>query len=237
MYYISATLLLAIYLYCTVTGATEYKKFKTLKDTEKRQHYYKRWIWEPWVLFGLVSVITLVVLGEAKYIFRPITHMSVVSKSADSSDNSFVIGLVIGLIAAACILYIRVRRSLKHKIAVGNTDALMPRNIPERKLAAHLALASGVGEELFFRAAIPAVMYGISHNATLAFGVSIVLFGLMHIYQGWRGVLATGLAGWVFIKAFTISGTIAAPMALHVLIDTWGLVVVPYVLSRKGTRT
>ncbi len=49
--------------------------------------------------------------------------------------------------------------------------------------------------------------------------VSSLLFGLNHIYQGWGGVLRTGLMGFGFAFVFWATGSLWLAILLHALVD------------------
>ena len=46
-----------------------------------------------------------------------------------------------------------------------------------------------------------------------------VMFGLAHAYQGITGMVATGLAGAVFCVLYVRTGSLTAPILLHMLVD------------------
>ena len=51
--------------------------------------------------------------------------------------------------------------------------------------------------------------------------LSSALFGLNHIYQGWGGVLKTGIMGLIFALVFWATGSLVAAIILHVLVDVF----------------
>src|SRR5205809_941065 len=68
------------------------------------------------------------------------------------------------------------RNSVDEIPAVGDIRALLPRNSAELPYGAGLALSAGIFEETLFRLALPALLYGITGNALLAFAGCAVLF-------------------------------------------------------------
>jgi membrane protease YdiL (CAAX protease family) len=89
-----------------------------------------------------------------------------------------------------------------------------------------------------FRLALPALLFGIWADGPLAFVLATVLFGLLHLYQKWTGVLTATLLGAVFAYLYLVSGTILLPIALHLLVDLRALVLLPLVLGKVwGTRS
>jgi hypothetical protein len=52
-----------------------------------------------------------------------------------------------------------------------------------------------------------------------AAALSLALFAVAHLYQGWGGVLKTGIAGILFTAVVAISGSLWPAIAMHALID------------------
>jgi membrane protease YdiL (CAAX protease family) len=85
-----------------------------------------------------------------------------------------------------------------------------------------------LSEELFFRLALPLLLVVLTGNAALAFVIATATFGLMHLYQGWAGVIATTLVGAVMSAIYLATGSIWIVIILHAAIDLNGLIVMPY---------
>jgi membrane protease YdiL (CAAX protease family) len=147
-------------------------------------------------------------------------------------DTGFLAGFSIAILAGAVGGSLIVKRfgSKGKPPVLGDIEALMPRNGAETACTALLALNAGVSEELFFRLLLPLLLIGLFENATLSFGVAAVVFGLVHIYQGHAGVIATTILGLVFsvLYLWTQNPWIAA--AAHVFLDLFGLVIRPTLL-------
>jgi membrane protease YdiL (CAAX protease family) len=94
---------------------------------------------------------------------------------------------------------------------------------------AGLSLSAGVTEELTYRGllvlALSLAVPDLPHGAVVA--VAAVLFGLAHWYQGWLGVLTTGVVGAAFTQLYLSTGSLLLPMVLHVLVDLRLLLVRP----------
>ena len=96
--------------------------------------------------------------------------------------------------------------------------ALMPRTPKERAVFAGLSLAAGVCEEVAYRGfalTTVAAFTGIGW----AVGVTSLVFGILHAYQGWLGVARTASLGGLLAMGFVASGSLWAPMAAHVILD------------------
>ncbi len=102
---------------------------------------------------------------------------------------------------------------------------LLPETPREKIAFAGLSLAAGMGEELAYRG------YGI-RALTMLLGwdwaaalLSSAMFGVLHAYQGWLGILRTGLLGLILAGSFLISGSLWPAIIAHAIVDlTAGLV-------------
>ncbi|HEY2070434.1 MAG TPA: type II CAAX endopeptidase family protein [Rhizomicrobium sp.] len=104
--------------------------------------------------------------------------------------------------------------------AVGQVK-ILPRTAGE--LAAFLAVALNAGfwEELFYRGFLIWLFTPVL-GVIGAVALSSALFGIGHAYQGWRGVLMTGVVGLVFAVAYVLTNSLWWLMLAHALIDFQG---------------
>lgn len=125
-----------------------------------------------------------------------------------------------GLVAAG-VLTIVFFRQLAVWMRLAETPllrALLPRTKEERRVFMLLSLAAGTSEEIAYRGyAIPvlAALIGVVGAAAL----TTVVFAMLHAYQGWLGVLRTGVMGGLLAWGFLASGSLWPCMIAHVLID------------------
>lgn len=95
---------------------------------------------------------------------------------------------------------------------------LLPSTRAELRRFRGVALTAGVCEELFFRGFLLA--YLDHYLPTWAAWLAVVLwFGLGHAYQGWLGVLQTGVAGALFLTVRLLSGSLYLAMVFHAGLD------------------
>ena len=97
-----------------------------------------------------------------------------------------------------------------------------------------LSFSAGISEELMFRLALPLLLTLLIGNAWIGFLLSITIFGLMHYYQGWQGVLATTFAALLFSVVYLYTGSLLIPIVMHIFMDLNGLVFVP-MANRKSS--
>ncbi|HEY1425432.1 MAG TPA: CPBP family intramembrane glutamic endopeptidase [Caulobacteraceae bacterium] len=229
---------LAAIAWLTWRDIGEYEKFKRLTDTRDRQARYRRWVLGAFALFVGGSLAILAILGKLGCVIHPPKAFFGVMRWAQAQGPSDAGALLLGGMtagAATSIVVISVvaaivsrRRGAALKTrTLGDIAPLMPRNWPETAWTALLSINAGVGEELFFRLTLPLLIALVTGSAPAAFAAAAVVFGLVHIYQGWIGVLATMLLGVVFTGVYLVTGSIFWPIALHAAFDLLGLVVRP----------
>jgi membrane protease YdiL (CAAX protease family) len=95
---------------------------------------------------------------------------------------------------------------------------LMPRTAREKGLFAVLSLAAGVCEEMAYRGYALTMLASVV-GAGWAAVVTSVVFGVLHGYQGWLGIVRTSALGGLLAWGYLASGSLWAPMAAHVILD------------------
>ncbi len=156
-----------------------------------RLRHYLRGIVGEWVTVAVVVVIGVLAGRDRASVGlvigpHPVSEAGIVAEAA----------VVLGLSALVFRFGGRAIRDILRRQARG-FEALLPRGRQERWAFAGLAVTAGICEEMMFRA------FGIAYLRWLWPGASrlwvIVLtaaaFGLVHLYQGPRGVVLTGLVG------------------------------------------
>jgi membrane protease YdiL (CAAX protease family) len=133
----------------------------------------------------------------------------------------FVVPWALGLSAGALLVmgYFFVLRR-----AVGLRESplliqLLPRTGTEKLVFAWLSLAAGVGEELAYRGfLVPALalLLGSPWGAAVA---SSVVFGALHAYQGWLGMVRTGVLGLLLAASLIVSGSLWPAILAHAILD------------------
>lgn len=103
----------------------------------------------------------------------------------------------------------------KHMTSV---EGILPHTPGELKLFLGLSLAAGVGEEIVFRGYLLPYFDSLVGPAGAVLA-STLLFGLGHAYQGAGGIIRTGAVGLLLAGAYLATGSLLAPVLLHVVID------------------
>jgi membrane protease YdiL (CAAX protease family) len=217
----------------------EYQRFKRYRTTARRQAMYRKWLRESFVSFGSIGVAGLVLAADRVPGFlAEVDSWGWVRAAREWATGNAgilvgaVIGVVLGLAALTIVGIVSARRHPEELISLGDIQALLPRNRDELGWTGAMSVNAGIVEELAFRLAIPAVLYGASGSAVLTIVVSLVLFGILHLYQGVVGVAGATIIGALMMTLFIASGSIVLPMLAHALIDLRSLVLIPVTVLR-----
>ena len=218
-----------------------YRRFKRLTSTRARKKVYARWLLESVLVMGGLSAAVL--LASFPYVPRVLrdaqawTPVAAVRGFLGTPGGVVVWVVALVIVAAALIApVVLLRRSVGDQgvdgiPAVGDIRSLLPRARGEVKFGVGLGLSAGVFEELLFRLGIPALLFGILGLGPLSFAIAAVIFGMLHLYQGALGILVAALLGLVFAALYVLTGSIAAPIVLHALVDLRSLVLIPLVVG------
>jgi len=210
----------------------EYGRFRRLRTTLARQRTYRRWLIEAIAVIGGLGILTT--LGGWESIAPALESARSSPLLAGplaffATPTGTVTAVVIGgaFLALAIVPVLVLKAEREDVPVVGDIAALLPRTRGELPYGAGLALNAGVSEELLFRLGLPALLFAVLGDGVLAFAVAGVVFGLLHVYQGPVGVLATTVLGLLLAAVYVLSGSIWLPIAIHALIDLRSLVLLP----------
>jgi membrane protease YdiL (CAAX protease family) len=182
-------------------------------DLGARSRAYVRTLWEEWLLAAAVVAVML-------YFGRPLSVLFL------RMPHGWRLWLGAGLPAVYGALIVTQGRALAAKPAslvklrkrLEPLRALVPHSPGEFRLFVPLSLTAGICEELLFRGYL---VWVLQHWIGLwpAAGVSMVLFGLAHSYQGVKFGVRAFYAGVGMGLLALVTGSLLPGMALHALID------------------
>ncbi len=214
----------------------EYARFRRYRSTARRQAMMRRWLIESLVLFGGTAVVVLLLVYPVVTPLLAATQaLPAVGWLRDALAGGLGIGLLVGVaLGLAALTFVGVRSARREGgiIMLGDIAALLPRNRPELGWGAALSINAGIVEEALFRLALPALLVVVTGEPVSAFVLAAIVFGALHAYQGWIGVLATTVVGVLFTLLYVASGSIVLAMLVHALFDLRTLVVIPMAVYR-----
>lgn len=152
-------------------------------------------------------------------------HRPLADLGLDVRFGGGFVGIMIGL---AVIVYVMVRQRrvafadeealAQIRARLGNVQFLLPHTRAEFAGFVPVAITAGLCEELLYRGYL---IWYFSHLMPwwLAGILAAVAFGFGHVYQGARGVMVTSALGLFLGAVYFVSGSLLAPMLIHVLMD------------------
>ena len=222
-------------------GRREYRRFTRMRSTIPRQKMFRRWLVQSMLVFGGSAAVVLVLVWQFVPLFVADVNAwrwIVDARRTFDASGAFALGLAVGIplaVVALSVLGIVLARRETEVPAIGNIQALLPRNRAELPHGAALSINAGVVEELLFRLALPALIFGFTGNSVVAIVVSLVVFGLLHVYQGVWGVVGSMILGALLMAIYLATGSILLAIVAHALIDLRSLVLIPVVVFRAHT--
>lgn len=202
----------------------EYQRFKRYRTTRKRQAMYLKWLRDSILSLGGSALVLLALAGQ--FIAPLLAEMQAWWDREPWVGWAIVGGTTLAVAVLTVVGVLAVRGS-NEVTTIGDIRAMIPRNRQEVRIGWALSLNAGISEELLFRLAVPAVVYGATGIPELAVIASVVMFGALHLYQGPLGLAAATTMGAAFLFAYVVTGSILVPIVLHVLVDLRSFVVLP----------
>jgi len=184
-----------------------------------------------WRMYGEIMAaqwaIVLILFLYWKISKRGMNELFVYQKPFLSINKEMLLAMGTGVLLATVMLLLMVRfvKPVRAKISrmqqVEGIGFLLPKTLKERWLFLFVSITAGVCEEIIFRGAMVYYLTNcFDQLPILLIGViSSILFGVVHLYQGWKGVFLTSYMGMVLFLLFVGSGSLWLPILFHFLID------------------
>ncbi|GHD22809.1 CPBP family intramembrane glutamic endopeptidase [Nocardiopsis kunsanensis] len=106
-------------------------------------------------------------------------------------------------------------------------ELLYPRTRAEQATAAGTAVTGGFFAELLYRGLFITLVASMGLPLLVAALLSILLFSLAHVYQGWWGTAHGALTGTLFTVLYLGTGSLWVPIAVHVGLNFRSMVFPP----------
>lgn len=225
--------LLGSVLFCAISYiiVSDYLFLKKDISTIVKMKVYKEIIVTQWSILLLVCLAWLI--GDFSW-----RNLFILESEANVTlSASFIAGIVTSIVIASITIAIIMKKNAKKErntVVVGNIDFLFPQTKQERIVFLFVSATAGICEEIIFRGAMTFFLLSLplDWSLTTVGIVGAVLFGLAHYYQGWKGILATGIAGYALFNIYIASGSLLLPIMLHFIIDA-KLVFMPSIQKKE----
>ncbi|WP_017616537.1 CPBP family intramembrane glutamic endopeptidase, partial [Nocardiopsis salina] len=109
----------------------------------------------------------------------------------------------------------------------GVEELLYPRTRAEQPPAAGAAVTGGVFAEILYRGLFITLVASLGLNLFVAALLSILLFSVAHVYQGWWGAAHGALTGTLFTVLYLGTGSLWVPIVVHVALNIRSMVFPP----------
>jgi len=106
-------------------------------------------------------------------------------------------------------------------------ELLYPRTRAEQATAAGTAVTSGFFAELLYRGLFITLIASLGLPLFVAALLSIMLFSLAHVYQGWWGAAHGALTGTLFTVLYLGTGSLWVPIVVHAALNIRSMVFPP----------
>jgi uncharacterized protein len=187
---------------------------------DAKSRLYRSIVWEQIITAGVV----LALWGSGRI---PAASLGLVAPRMWRWSLSALL-LIVGAIAWSSLQLrpkaVKIRRSLQDSIG-----ALLPDSQQDRRWWGVVSVGAGVSEELVFRGFLLYYLsvYLPSMNTLERALLTSLVFGVGHLYQGWRAIIGTGILGLAFAGLYLMTGSLLLPIAIHAAVDYRILLIFP----------
>lgn len=153
-------------------------------------------------------------------------------------------GLVIGLTLMFIVAYIADVVSEfyneENQEELLKSSPFLPNNYKELAQFSFLAVSAGICEEVVYRGFLVNYLYAHFIDPIWAYNISVVvpaiIFGIVHMYQGFKAVLKISVMSLLFGTIFIFSESLLIVVILHVSVDLMGGFIGMKINQRAGTK-
>ncbi|MEP9358566.1 CPBP family intramembrane glutamic endopeptidase [Sphingomonas sp. KR3-1] len=219
-----------------------FERFRKIEDTRLRQRAFLRGAMKACALYLGMPLVGLVLLGriDALWIFpREFWPLLPYAPVFALTDPTFLAEAAAGALGGAVLgmaILFRRRRGPRKPARALDITPMLPRNRAETLHILPLILNAGVSEEICFRLYVPLLITMCGAPAWAAFLAAAMLFGWLHRYQGWLGVVLTGVIGAALAACYVGTTGLVFPIVLHLLTNLNALILRPAIQKRFRAR-
>ena len=214
---------LTLFLFSIIVGYPVWDYFYMKKVNNNLIHKWRIY-WQTMATQWILVIIFLTYWFLTKHSFNDLFFIKS-SLFSFQTEDILAIGLGIGISIVMLVLIGYFSKKIRSKMAAVLADEsiqfLIPKTFVDRLLFLFVAITAGFCEEIIFRGAMLYYLSNLSYDLSIiTIGIiSSMLFGIIHLYQGWKGVLQTTYVGGVLFLLFVGTGNLWIPIVLHFIID------------------
>jgi membrane protease YdiL (CAAX protease family) len=195
----------------TVWGIFAYKELKAALKKGEREALLREY--KITILGEIIG--GLIAFGAIGYeVFKPSDMFGI---RFGEMANGLIMGAAIALLLSLIILPLLAKSG--KNVVVGDIESLLPHTKNEKLWFILVALSAGICEEIIFRGYGLRLFESIGFNGSPLLIVTAVVFGLVHIYQGFVGVIMTAITGAFLTLIYIQTGSLWWSILAHIFID------------------
>ncbi|MCL2198539.1 MAG: CPBP family intramembrane metalloprotease [Defluviitaleaceae bacterium] len=224
MYTVFLSLLFVLIIIFLVVAALAEKKYKNVVITEKiKCRGYYQSISLLWIFVFVVMVmciiggISLENIGLRSMSFNYNIWFTIVILTLSGLAVIFFSYQTILLLTSA-----KAKEDAKKQISMNEgVGQSLPQTKKEKWLFSILSLSAGICEEIIFRGFLVFLLQAIFPDISILLIILMtsVTFGIFHLYQGFKGVIKTGIFGAFLMCLVLVTDSLIIAMLLHFLLD------------------
>lgn len=180
--------------------------------TEARVRAYGRIMILEWSLLAAI-------LGLWAFTGRGLPHLGLTFTTHTGAWVGAAAAVVVSAFLVGQLIYLgRDRKRLTDLLPTFESlRAMLPSSTRDSRWFMALSVTAGICEEVIYRGFLMA--YFAELGVVLAVIASSIIFGLGHLYQGVRGFVKISVIGLVAAGLFVLTGSLWAPIVLHIVLD------------------
>lgn len=195
----------------------EAKRLRTVRHPLARTQCYLRCLAVLWLAtLAAMALMPIEALWNA-----PPGMRTLASGTSPAFILVLITALTIGLLMPLALAYFHVPTRERIFDQLKEIDYLLPQSRREIALFAGVSVTAGICEEVLYRGFLftylQASPWNLDPFTTVL--VSSALFGIAHFGQGIKGMLLTGVVGATLGMLYLVTGSLLAPIIVHILID------------------
>ena len=225
-----ALVLVLLVVVLPIWDRAETRQLRANPTSDNRVRSYQKtiaWLWATAIFLLLTTPFTSIV--------SPPTDERVLAiLGSGTAPRTLSLGISIGLLAGLALPVILAWTSAAARakiVAQWSAFAFfLPQSTRERRWFAAVCISAGICEEVIFRGFLIRYLAGfpIAFGVLGAIVIAAVIFGWDHGYQGWKGMVLTGLLALLMTALFLLSGSLWVPIVFHALLDLRILLMGPF---------
>lgn len=226
-------IILLFQLLDTIFGVKEINELKNKKiSTKRRIKFYRDTIIFGWIpvfivtVFVILDCLSFTDIGLRTINFSNYSWLNIITLIITSTLSLLLLYQIVMFLFsdkyrhAVAELVAKNEKSNNHYDQVIN-NIMTPRTKKEKVWFSFVSLTAGICEEITWRGTLVFLLQAIfpTLNIISVILISSALFGLLHSYQGIKGIFKTGFIGIIFNLLYYVSDSLIIGIIVHFLFD------------------